>query len=712
MVPTVSTFDRFPDDPVRILDADGSVVGDSLDRSPDALVGLARSLRLAAHADRRAVSLRDQGRLRSYRPVAGFTATQVASAAALDAQDTHWASRSVHAAALVDQESLIETLRSRLDPGSEAVDARVESVTPPQAAAARAAGAAWGATHRGADAVALCYVDGDATRSGSFHEACALASALDAPVVFVCVPTDRRHADRPQAAPAAHRTPPSRPAQQAAAFGLETVRVDGSDPLAVSAVTAAAVDHARGQPANRPSGVVVEAVGCRAAEPAAASSRLVQYLRSAGVLDAADVDAIEADARARVAEAVDEAIGRVASSPSEAPSTGRPTADATGSVAVAETEDTRAGDTDTRAGDADTAAGDSHARSLTPRQAIHAELRVALQTTDDCVLFGSTVDASDRTCREIDALASAIGRDRVLSLSVGTATLVDCAVGAATAGIRPVVAAGGSPATVAAAVDRVTDTPRSVDTASPSVTIRVPTRSTRSGASSVVRSRLGCAGSPPTNGTTGGATDTGATDASATTDTETEPVVLAPSNAADAADLFAAALHAPRPAVVVDPPAVDHGRTVVPQNREPVALGGRTAAVVRRGDDVTVFTAGAVTGSTLRAAERLTESGTDCTVVDLRTLAPLDRETIRETFRETGRAVVVQPASLANGLTAEITALLQAESLLYQQAPVVGVTPTSDEGASDEQFAHGVSARTQLVRDIERGIKEAVEFSP
>jgi hypothetical protein len=74
--------------------------------------------------------------------------------------------------------------------------------------------------------------------------------------------------------------------------------------------------------------------------------------------------------------------------------------------------------------------------------------------------------------------------------------------------------------------------------------------------------------------------------------------------------------------------------------------------------------------------------------------------------------VVVQPASLAEGLASEITAFLQAESLLYQEAPVVGVTPTSDEGAPDEQFSHSESARTQLVRDIERGIKEAVEFRP
>ena len=707
----MSAFDRFPDDPVRILDADGSVVGDSADRSPDALVGLARSLRLAAHADRRASSLRDQGRLRSYRPVAGFTATQVASAAALDPRDTRWASRPTHAAALVHRESLIETIRSRLDPTSGATGAHVESVAPPHAAAARATGAAWGGAHRGDDVVALCYVDGDATRSGSFHEACELASALDAPVVFVCVPTDRRHATRSHAAPAAHRTPPSRPARQAAAFGLETIRVDGSDPLAVSAVTTAAVEHARGQPADRLNAVVIEAVGCRATDPATApSSRLERYLRSAGVLDAEDLDAIEADARIRVAEAVDEAIARADSS-AGTPSTRR-TADAVGESARA-----MAAPADTTTDDTSAA----HARSLTPRQAIHAELRTALRATDDHVLFGSTVDASDRTGREIDALASAVGRDRVLSLPVGTATLVDCAVGAATAGVRPVVAAGGPPSTVATAIDRVTPIRGSADAAPQPVTIRVSARSARLRDASAVRSSLVRAGSAPTGSAPAGeVSDTGETagGANATVDTDSGPVVVAPSTAADAADLFAAALYDPRPAVVFDPPAAAHARTMVPRDRASVALEGGAAAVVRRGDDVTVFTAGAVTSAALRAAEGLAESGTDCTVVDLRTLAPLDRETIRETFRSTGRAVVVQPSSLADGLASEITALLQAESLLYQEAPVVDCTPTGDEPLSDGAFSGDEppsadeSARTQLVRDIERGIKEAVEFSP
>ena len=701
MVVTVSVFDRFPDDPVRILDADGSVVGDTPDQPPTTLVGLVRKLRLAAHADRRAVSLRDQGRLASYRPVAGFTAVQVASAAALEPQDTHWASRPTHAAALVHPESLIETLRARLDHEYISTDTRVESAAPPRSAAARATGAAWGRAHRDGDGVALCYADGDATNSGAFIEACGLASALDAPVVFVCTPTDRRQAERPRAAPTAHRTPRSQPAHQAAASGLETIRVDGSDPLAVSAVTNAAVEHARGQPPDRSRAVVIEAVGCRATDSrAAASSRLERYLRSVGVLDAADIDAIEADVRTRVADAVDAAIARASATPGGAKSTARSAGETTDSAAVAGTDDASTGDADS-----------TGARSLTPRQAIHAELRATLQTTDDCVLFSSTVDASDRTRREVDTLASAVGRDRVLSLPVGTATLVDCAVGATTAGVRPIVAAGGPPSAVAEAIDRLTPVRRSADTALPPVTVRAPTYPVQSGDPPAVRSSLVQTGSDLGSGPLAAEGDTDAT-------ADAGPVVLAPSTPEDAADLFAAAVSDPRPAVVFDPPAVDPARAMVSQEREPVALDGGTARVVRRGDDVTVFTAGETTRPTLRVAERLADSAVACTVVDLRTLVPLDRETIRETFRRTGRAVIVQPSLLAGGLTAELTALLQAESLLYQEAPIVGVTPTVSEPFSDEQrfgdtaLTADESAWTQGLGDIERGIKEAVEFEP
>jgi pyruvate dehydrogenase E1 component beta subunit len=113
-------------------------------------------------------------------------------------------------------------------------------------------------------------------------------------------------------------------------------------------------------------------------------------------------------------------------------------------------------------------------------------------------------------------------------------------------------------------------------------------------------------------------------------------------------------------------------REEVPDEPYTVPLG--EASVRREGADVSVFTWGAMTRPTLEAAADLAEEGIDCEVVDLRTLSPLDEETLIESFEKTGRAVVVHEAPKTGGLAGELIATLQEESLLYQEAPIGRVT--------------------------------------
>jgi len=93
-------------------------------------------------------------------------------------------------------------------------------------------------------------------------------------------------------------------------------------------------------------------------------------------------------------------------------------------------------------------------------------------------------------------------------------------------------------------------------------------------------------------------------------------------------------------------------------------------------------------------------------VIDLRTVSPLDEETIVESFEKTGRAAVVHEAPKTGGLGAEITATLQEESLLYQEAPVERITgfDTPFPLYALEDYYLPESAR------IEDGIRNAVEF--
>ena len=149
--------------------------------------------------------------------------------------------------------------------------------------------------------------------------------------------------------------------------------------------------------------------------------------------------------------------------------------------------------------------------------------------------------------------------------------------------------------------------------------------------------------------------------------------VVIPSTPYDTKGLLASAIRDPDPVVFLEPKLIYRAfREEVPDETYTVPLG--EAAVRREGADVSVYTWGAMTRPTLEAAEDLADEGIDCEVVDLRTLSPMDTDTILESFRKTGRAVVVHEAPKTGGLAGEITATIQEEALLYQEAPVKRVT--------------------------------------
>ncbi len=149
--------------------------------------------------------------------------------------------------------------------------------------------------------------------------------------------------------------------------------------------------------------------------------------------------------------------------------------------------------------------------------------------------------------------------------------------------------------------------------------------------------------------------------------------VVVPSTPHDAKGLLTAAVRDPDPVIFLEPKKIYRAfRGDVPEGSYETPLG--EAAIRREGEDVSLFTWGAMTRPTLEAAETVAEEGIDCEVVDLRTLSPMDKGTLVESFKNTGRAVVVHEAPKTGGLAGEITALLQEEALFYQEAPIERVT--------------------------------------
>ena len=148
--------------------------------------------------------------------------------------------------------------------------------------------------------------------------------------------------------------------------------------------------------------------------------------------------------------------------------------------------------------------------------------------------------------------------------------------------------------------------------------------------------------------------------------------VAMPSNPYDAKGLLLEAIRDPDPVLFCEPDRLyRRGRTEVPDGDYTVPFG--RAAVVREGGDVTLIAWSAALELCQRAAERLAGEDVQATVVDLRTLVPLDVETMVRAVARTGRCVVVHEAPLSAGFGAEVVATLVEEAFYDLDAPVARV---------------------------------------
>jgi len=107
----------------------------------------------------------------------------------------------------------------------------------------------------------------------------------------------------------------------------------------------------------------------------------------------------------------------------------------------------------------------------------------------------------------------------------------------------------------------------------------------------------------------------------------------------------------------------------VPEGEYTVPLG--QAQVTRAGSDLTVYAYGIMHFYTLQAAEQAAQEGIDCEVVDIRTLVPLDRQTVLDSVKKTGKALIVHEDNLFLGYGAEIAAIIAGEAFEYLDAPVM-----------------------------------------
>ena len=160
--------------------------------------------------------------------------------------------------------------------------------------------------------------------------------------------------------------------------------------------------------------------------------------------------------------------------------------------------------------------------------------------------------------------------------------------------------------------------------------------------------------------------------------------VVAPSTPADIKGLMAAAIRDPDPVLFFEQKSLYATKGEVPDGEHVDEIG--TAKVVREGDDVTIVALAAMVPRALAAAERLqSEAGISASVVDLRSLVPLDTKTIFEQVEKTSRLVTVEENPRLCGWGAEVSSIVAEEMFWNLDMPIVRITtphiplPSADE---------------------------------
>ncbi|MFO7263839.1 MAG: 2-oxoisovalerate dehydrogenase [Bacillaceae bacterium G1] len=292
--------------------------------------------------------------------------------------------------------------------------------------------------------------------------------------------------------------------------------------------------------------------------------------------------------------------------------------------------------------------------NLTMIQAINDAMRTALKTYPEVLIFGEDVGVNGGVFRATDGLQKEFGEERVFDTPLAESAIIGTAVGMAIMGLRPVAEIQFS-GFYFEAFDALL-----------SQAARTRFRSGgRYHCPLVVRSPYG-----------GGVR---------TPELHSDSVegyflhapglkVVIPSNPYEAKGLLLAAIEDDDPVIFLEHMKLYRSfRQEVPEGYYTVPLG--KANVVKEGTDVTIITYGAMVHTSLKAAEELEEERPiKVEIIDLRTLNPLDIDTVIQSVQKTNRAVVVHEATRTGGPAAEITALINEKAILHLEAPVMRVT--------------------------------------
>jgi len=639
----------------QVLDPAGKLVGSMPELDDRQLEALFRRLVQTRTFDESSLRLQRTGRIPAYYACAGMEA-HVAIPAALQDRDwvfTAYREQGVRLGRGVPEVNELALWRGmpyaiwnpldyRITPLNATIGTHIPQTT----------GYGYAARMLGNDEVALAMFGDGATSEGDFHAGLNSAGVWKTPTVYFC--QNNLYA---QSTPLDEQTASKTLAQKALAYGIEGVRVDGMDTLAVYAAVKTAVEKARaGEGAT-----LIESLCYRYTAHSTYDGtpvyrtreeegewlnldpliRMRAFLASKGL----DAEGIEAEVKEKTKKAMSAAIDQLENTPlpprdqvyraTQKKLTPR-------LVEQLHNEQRAAGEEPTALpADACLVIGqdpelNGETEAMTLVEALNSALDHAMTERENTLILGEDVGREGGVFRVTAGLYEKYGRERMLDTPLCEIGIAGAAVGMAIAGARPVVEiefGGFSYTSFDQIVFHIARFPwRTFGAFKMPIVIRMPGGGGHEGYEGHSDAPEAFYAHAP-----GGLN------------------VIYPSNPKDAKGLLASALKSDDPCVFFEPVAQYFERQEgVPVEHYEIPIG--RARIAREGEDVTVVAYGNAVGIAETAAQTLEADGVSVEVIDLRTLKPWDEETVVASVGKTGRLVVVHEAPVSGGLGAEIIA--------------------------------------------------------
>ena len=531
-------------------------------------------------------------------------------------------------------------------------------------------GAGLAARLDGSGRVAVAFFGDGASNQGVFHESLNLASVWKLPIVFVCE-------NNQYALSTSYRdtTSVDQVAERASAYGIPGRTIDGNDVVEVHDAVREAVERARA--GEGPS--LIEAMTYRwgghsmranVRDPRSSEEyaewmerdpiqRVERELKEVEIVDETGIEAIGTEVVTELDAAVE--FARAA---------GQPEVDILRAAVYAPHEAFE-----------EPGHANGNGRSLSFVEALNEAMHQEMESDPRVIVMGEDVGATGGIFGATKGLFDKYGRDRVRDTPISEAGFVGCGIGAAIAGLRPVVEIQIFDF-IALTMDMLVNQ------------------------AAKFRFMLGGKDTVPVviRGPQGGGIRLAAQHSQSLEAWFIHVpglVVVAPSSPYEAKGLLTAAIRDSNPVIFLEaklqylePPGL------VPE--EPYAIPIGKAAVKREGTDVTVVATMAMVPRALAAAESLERQGHSVEVIDPRTLKPLDEDTLFASLRKTRRLVIAHEACLTGGFGAEVAALAAEKAFDYLDAPVARVAALDTPMPYNEALERQVIPSQQRIADAIR----------